>query len=236
MPTGPIAPTKPGSAGASTGGKAGMVQPGLSIAGILIMTIPREVRVSGANTDRLPEISTTDPSPGGAVGVRMGGSAGSGKTTPSVRGKSPLVPSVSRGAWKGPAPISWSARILKLPKFCTLVVAFPSPSRPSSSAISCVVNGGSNGSTGMANVSSTKGLTGHAALGAACAHEAIDTLLMFQHGSVAPTANLAHVASECEGLRYVDTWCEPELHPLKHHPHSRNAGTRLGLLRWGPSQ
>jgi 3-oxoacyl-[acyl-carrier-protein] synthase-1 len=51
-------------------------------------------------------------------------------------------------------------------------------------------------------VSSTKGLTGHA-VGAAGAHEAIYTLLMLQHGFVAQTANLEHIAPECQGIAHV---------------------------------
>jgi 3-oxoacyl-[acyl-carrier-protein] synthase I len=56
-------------------------------------------------------------------------------------------------------------------------------------------------------ISSTKGLTGHAA-GAAGAHEAIYTLLMLQQGFVAPTVNLEHVAPECEGVRHVRSLME----------------------------
>lgn len=51
-------------------------------------------------------------------------------------------------------------------------------------------------------VSSTKPLNGHSQ-GAAGAHEAIFTLLMLQHGFVVPTANLEHVAPDCEGVRHV---------------------------------
>lgn len=56
-------------------------------------------------------------------------------------------------------------------------------------------------------VSSTKPLNGHS-LGAAGAHEAIFTLLMLRHGFVAPTANLEHIAPECEGVRHVRSLME----------------------------
>jgi 3-oxoacyl-[acyl-carrier-protein] synthase-1 len=59
-------------------------------------------------------------------------------------------------------------------------------------------------------ISSTKGLTGHAA-GAAGAHEAIYTLLMLHHGFVAPTANLEHVAPECEGVHHVCSLVEAQM-------------------------
>jgi 3-oxoacyl-[acyl-carrier-protein] synthase-1 len=51
-------------------------------------------------------------------------------------------------------------------------------------------------------VSSTKGLNGHSG-GATGAHEAIFTLLMLRHGFVVPTANLDHVAPECDGVCHV---------------------------------
>lgn len=56
-------------------------------------------------------------------------------------------------------------------------------------------------------VSSTKPLNGHSQ-GAAGAHEAIFTLLMLDHGFVVPTANLDHVAPECEGVRHVRSLVE----------------------------
>jgi 3-oxoacyl-[acyl-carrier-protein] synthase-1 len=56
-------------------------------------------------------------------------------------------------------------------------------------------------------VSSTKPLNGHAQ-GAAGAHEAIFTLLMLHHGFVVPTANLEHIAPECEGIRHVQSFVE----------------------------
>jgi 3-oxoacyl-[acyl-carrier-protein] synthase I len=59
-------------------------------------------------------------------------------------------------------------------------------------------------------ISSTKGLTGHAA-GAAGAHEAIYTLLMLRDGFVAPTANLEHVAPECDGVNHVRYLTEARL-------------------------
>jgi 3-oxoacyl-[acyl-carrier-protein] synthase-1 len=59
-------------------------------------------------------------------------------------------------------------------------------------------------------VSSTKGLTGHAAA-AAGAHEAIYTLQMLRYGFVAPTVNLHKVALECEGVRHVRTLIDTPL-------------------------
>jgi 3-oxoacyl-[acyl-carrier-protein] synthase I len=59
-------------------------------------------------------------------------------------------------------------------------------------------------------VSSTKALSGHAQ-SAAGAHEAIFTLLMLQHGFVAPTINLEHIAPECEGVRHVRSLIETPL-------------------------
>jgi 3-oxoacyl-[acyl-carrier-protein] synthase-1 len=59
-------------------------------------------------------------------------------------------------------------------------------------------------------VSSTKPLTGHAQ-SAAGAHEAIFTLLMLHHGFVVPTANLEHVAPECEGINHVPSLVEVPL-------------------------
>lgn len=59
-------------------------------------------------------------------------------------------------------------------------------------------------------VSSTKPLNGHAQ-GASGAHEAILTLLMLHHGFVTPTANLEHVAPECEGICHVQSGMEVPL-------------------------
>ncbi|MBI3824880.1 MAG: beta-ketoacyl-[acyl-carrier-protein] synthase family protein [Candidatus Rokubacteria bacterium] len=59
-------------------------------------------------------------------------------------------------------------------------------------------------------VSSTKGQTGHA-MGAAGAHEAIYTLLMLRHGFVAATANLDHVAPDCQGVPHVRSLVETAL-------------------------
>lgn len=53
-------------------------------------------------------------------------------------------------------------------------------------------------------VSSTKSLTGHA-LAAAGSTEAIYTLIMLHRDFVAATANLHNIASECEGIRHVQT-------------------------------
>jgi 3-oxoacyl-[acyl-carrier-protein] synthase-1 len=51
-------------------------------------------------------------------------------------------------------------------------------------------------------VSSTKGQAGHA-LGATGAQETVYSLLMLQHGFVAPTANLEHLDPACAGVRHV---------------------------------
>ncbi len=56
-------------------------------------------------------------------------------------------------------------------------------------------------------VSSTKSLTGHSQ-SATGAHEAIFTLLMLHHGFVVPTANLEHIAPECDGVRHVRSLME----------------------------
>lgn len=60
-------------------------------------------------------------------------------------------------------------------------------------------------------ISSTKGISGHAQ-GATASQEAVFTTLMLHHGFVAPTANLDHIAPECEGVRHVQA---VEEHPLK---------------------
>jgi 3-oxoacyl-[acyl-carrier-protein] synthase I len=59
-------------------------------------------------------------------------------------------------------------------------------------------------------VSSTKALAGHS-FGATGAHEAIFTLLMLRHGFVAPTVNLKHLASDCEGVAHVQSLVETPL-------------------------
>jgi len=59
-------------------------------------------------------------------------------------------------------------------------------------------------------VSSTKALAGHSQ-SATGAHEAIFTLMMLQHGFVAPTVNLENVAPECEGIRHVRSLLEVPL-------------------------
>jgi 3-oxoacyl-[acyl-carrier-protein] synthase-1 len=51
-------------------------------------------------------------------------------------------------------------------------------------------------------VSSTKSMTGHEGA-AAGSNEAVYTLLMMEHGFVAPTLNLEHLDPECEGIRAV---------------------------------
>jgi 3-oxoacyl-[acyl-carrier-protein] synthase-1 len=53
-------------------------------------------------------------------------------------------------------------------------------------------------------VSSVKGLIGHA-MGAAGAIEAVLTLLMLEHGFIAPTANLEHVSDDCAQIQHVQT-------------------------------
>jgi 3-oxoacyl-[acyl-carrier-protein] synthase-1 len=45
-------------------------------------------------------------------------------------------------------------------------------------------------------------------MGAAGAHEAAFALLMLRHGFVAPTANLQHVAPDCEGVSHVQSLLE----------------------------
>lgn len=55
---------------------------------------------------------------------------------------------------------------------------------------------------GSVPVSSTKGLTGHT-LAACGAMEAIFSVLMMQHGFIAPTHNLEEVDPACSGLRHV---------------------------------
>ncbi|HXH09412.1 MAG TPA: beta-ketoacyl synthase N-terminal-like domain-containing protein [Alphaproteobacteria bacterium] len=59
-------------------------------------------------------------------------------------------------------------------------------------------------------VSSTKGLTGHG-MGAAGAQEAVFTLLMLRHDFIAPTTNLEHIASDCEGIAHVQQVMERPL-------------------------
>ena len=56
-------------------------------------------------------------------------------------------------------------------------------------------------------VSSTKALGGHA-LGAAGGLEAVHSLIMLEHGFLAPTCNLLNVASECSGVPHVRQFCE----------------------------
>jgi 3-oxoacyl-[acyl-carrier-protein] synthase-1 len=56
-------------------------------------------------------------------------------------------------------------------------------------------------------VSSTKPLNGHSQ-GAAGAHEAIFAVAMLWYGFIVPTANLEHVAPECEGVRHVRSLME----------------------------
>ena len=58
--------------------------------------------------------------------------------------------------------------------------------------------------TGGPPVSSVKGLIGHA-MGAAGAIETVLTLLMIEHGFIAPTTNLEHVSDECAGIKHVQT-------------------------------
>jgi 3-oxoacyl-[acyl-carrier-protein] synthase-1 len=59
-------------------------------------------------------------------------------------------------------------------------------------------------------VSSTKSIAGHA-LGATGALEAVFTLLMMQHGFIAPTMNLDHIAPDCEGISHVQSLIEVPL-------------------------
>jgi 3-oxoacyl-[acyl-carrier-protein] synthase I len=57
------------------------------------------------------------------------------------------------------------------------------------------------------HVSSTKPVAGHA-LGATGAIEAVFTLLMMRHGFIVPTANLDHIADDCQGVRHVQELME----------------------------
>ncbi len=59
-------------------------------------------------------------------------------------------------------------------------------------------------------VSSTKALAGHSQ-SATGAHEAIFTLMMLQHGFVAPTMNLENLDPECAGIRHVRSLLEVPL-------------------------
>lgn len=60
-------------------------------------------------------------------------------------------------------------------------------------------------------VSSTKAASGHAQGGTA-SQEAVYTVLMLYHNFVAPTLNLANVASECQGLDHVQSLRQISLH------------------------
>lgn len=51
-------------------------------------------------------------------------------------------------------------------------------------------------------ISATKAMTGHA-LGAAGVHEAIYSLLMMEHGFIAPSVNIQHLDAKAEGLDIV---------------------------------
>lgn len=51
-------------------------------------------------------------------------------------------------------------------------------------------------------VSSTKSMTGHE-IGASGATELIYTLLMMQHGFVAPNINIEEIAPDCQGINLV---------------------------------
>ena len=51
-------------------------------------------------------------------------------------------------------------------------------------------------------ISSTKAMTGHA-LGAAGVHEAIYTLLMLEHGFVAPSINIEELDEQAQGMNIV---------------------------------
>jgi 3-oxoacyl-[acyl-carrier-protein] synthase-1 len=58
------------------------------------------------------------------------------------------------------------------------------------------------GSADVPPLSSTKGQTGHAQ-GAAGSLEAVFTLLMLEHGFLAPTANLEEVDPACAGVPHI---------------------------------
>ncbi|SPW25567.1 3-oxoacyl-[acyl-carrier-protein] synthase 1 [Edwardsiella tarda] len=59
-------------------------------------------------------------------------------------------------------------------------------------------------------ISSTKAMTGHA-LGAAGVHEAIYTLLMLEHGFIAPSINIEELDEQAAGMNIVTEMTEREL-------------------------
>lgn len=59
-------------------------------------------------------------------------------------------------------------------------------------------------------LSATKAMTGHA-LGAAGVHEAVYSLLMLQHGFIAPSINIENLDEKAEGLPIVREYEEADL-------------------------
>ncbi|MGL4681120.1 MAG: beta-ketoacyl-ACP synthase I, partial [Plesiomonas shigelloides] len=59
-------------------------------------------------------------------------------------------------------------------------------------------------------ISATKSLTGHA-LGAAGVHEAIYSLLMMEHGFIAPSINIEQLDEQAAGLNIITETTEREL-------------------------
>ncbi|MEI6859601.1 MAG: beta-ketoacyl-ACP synthase I [Shewanella sp.] len=62
-------------------------------------------------------------------------------------------------------------------------------------------------------IASTKSLTGHA-LGAAGAHEAIYSLIMMEHGFIAPSVNIDNLDEKAEGMPIVTQYREAELNTV----------------------
>ncbi|MGL5418817.1 MAG: beta-ketoacyl-ACP synthase I, partial [Plesiomonas shigelloides] len=59
-------------------------------------------------------------------------------------------------------------------------------------------------------ISATKSMTGHA-LGAAGVHEAIYSLLMMEHGFIAPSINIEQLDEQAAGLNIITETTEREL-------------------------
>ncbi|EMU6156237.1 beta-ketoacyl-ACP synthase I, partial [Yersinia enterocolitica] len=59
-------------------------------------------------------------------------------------------------------------------------------------------------------ISSTKAMTGHS-LGAAGVHEAIFSLLMVEHGFIAPSINIENLDEQADGMNIITTPTQREL-------------------------